>query len=160
MKDPLNFYREVITETFVDELLEAATVVHRDGIFKASIVIWLMIVQRLKPKQTLAKALEDLRYGASQKMLERAPKSIRARTSRISGSTGGYSQARERIPTSVVEGVVDKLQTSIEAQWNKSNNNDLGVYVIDGSTLQINYSKENIVSYPQSNSMPCVGMLN
>ena len=145
-KDPLDFYRSTITEEFIEELLRAQSVVHRDGIFKASVVIWLMIAQRLKPNRSLSHALEELKTGGAEFLQERGSGSIRVRGERISNSTGGLAQARERTPEELVEQVADRLAKALEDLSKESEKQRL--YVLDGSTVCVSHTKKNIESYP------------
>lgn len=147
LKDPLSFYEKVISEDFIGNLLEAEGVSVRAGIYSASVVIWLMISQRLKPNKSLAKVIEDFRREGAGSLLSRTDGSIRARNKRISSSTGGYSHARERLSLNVVEQVADKLLDSIQQQRMLSNNQD--IYVIDGTTLRIAHTPLNLLEYPQ-----------
>ena len=149
--DPLSFFNSVITDDFIEELLEAEAVVHREGIFKAVIVIWLMISQRLNPSQSLARAVKELRLVSLEPLLGRASGSIRARGKRVSSSTGGYSQARDRISLAVVEGVADKLCDVIE-KTSRNSSSARQVYVIDGSTVRISHSKRNLEAFPSTHN--------
>ena len=79
----LKFYEQVVTEEFVQSVLKATGVAVRDGIFKASILIWLMIFQRLSPDHSLSAAVDELVYGESSRLLNRAKGSIRARARRV-----------------------------------------------------------------------------
>ena len=144
----LQFYERVITSDFVRTVLRSADIVEREGIYQSSIVLWLMIFQRLK-RGTLAEAVEELRLGSSGRLLERAKGSIRARTRRISGHTGGLSQARERLPLAVVEAASDALHNEIIASTTDSAELSKRVYIIDGSTIRTMHTKSNLKKFPQ-----------
>jgi hypothetical protein len=58
-------------------------------------VLWLMMVQILQRRGTLASAVQALREGACAPLLFRCP---RVRQNRISARTGGYCQARLKLP--------------------------------------------------------------
>ena len=145
--DPLKFYSEVVTEELVESLLDAQGVSQRDGIYKCSVVIWLMICQRLRAKQSMAKVLHELKTGRAAELLERANGSIRVRTKRISSSTGGYSQARGRIPSTVVEQIFDRLYSAMSVPQEVATEKAPDVYVVDGSTLQISHTEKNLERY-------------
>ena len=144
----LQFYERVITSDFVRTVRRSADIVEREGIYQSSIVLWLMIFQRLK-RGTLAEAVEELRLGSSGRLLERAKGSIRARTRRISGHTGGLSQARERLPLAVVEAASDALHNEIIASTTDSAELSKRVYIIDGSTIRTMHTKSNLKKFPQ-----------
>ncbi len=148
--DPLSFYKKVISEDFVNSLLESEEVASRAGIFTASVVIWLMICQRLNPDHSLEKALQSLRDGVAEGLLEDIVGSIRARHRRISKGTGGYSQARSRVPVGVVEQVADRLTESIISTHDRVGRERYNIYVIDGSSVQISHTANNLSRYPVS----------
>lgn len=143
--EALEFYKSVITEDFVSSLLSAKEIGHRAGIFHSSLVIWLMIAQRLRPGLSLSQTIDEMREGLIDPMVERAIGSIRARTGRISLSTGGYSQARARIPLSVIEEVFDRL--SAEMNKPELEGEIKNLYVVDGSTVLVAHTGENIKEY-------------
>ena len=147
VSEPLKFYSEVVNEDFMQSLLSAEGVRHRNCIFSAAVVIWLTIFQRLRPHRSLAHAVDSLRDGASDLLLQRASGSVRVRRGNISGSTAGLSQARSRLPLAVVENVVDTLFTSMTCPEAEQDVKD--VYIFDGTTLSIAHSAKNIAEYPQ-----------
>lgn len=142
--EALNFYSKTISEEFVSGLLEAEGVKPRDGIFKCVLVIWMMICQKLNGKESLAKAIDRLITGEADELLERSTGSIRARTKQISYSTGGYAQARKRVSVSIIEKVFDRLSAAMHSQLA---GDEQGVYVIDGTTVQVLHTKENLEYY-------------
>lgn len=107
-----------------------------------------MIFQRLR-KATLAEAVEDLRLGASSSLLARASGSIRARTGRISGNTGGITQARERLSIEVVKAASDALSKEIQRNIDKTDEVSNRTYIIDGSTVRTQHTSKNIKKFPQ-----------
>lgn len=138
----LQHYENVISKEFIEELLASRSVATRDGIFSAAVVVWLMIYQRLHPDHSLASAIEELRVGPSSSLLDRSSGSIKARCQKISTSTGGYANARQRIDLSIVENIADRLNASMFSSEEK-------IFILDGSSLTISYSPENIEEYPQ-----------
>lgn len=145
-KRALKYYESTISEEFIRSLARANEVVVRSSLFQSSVVIWLMIYQRLSADNTLLSALNELREGASSEFLEdRASGSIRARTKRISMNTGGYARARERVHMEVVEGVANELTRSMLNEVKE----DVPVYIIDGSSVTVAYSHSILEAYPQ-----------
>lgn len=144
--EALKYYQETISEEFVRSLERASQVSSRSSVYQSSIVIWLMIYQRLSNDKTLTKAVQELREGASRSLLEeRAEGSIRARARRISSRTGGYAKARERVNLEVVEGVAEELTQSMLTPVQKESN----VYILDGSSVSVAFSESTIEEYPQ-----------
>jgi len=143
-----SFYERVITQEFVRKVMRCAGLVEREGIYQSSIVLWLMLFQRLR-RATLAEAVEDLRSGGSGRLLARAEGSIRGRTRRISGYTGGISQARERLSLEVVIAACDELSEEIVGSTKRSDEISKRVYIIDGSTIRTLHTKRNLRKFPQ-----------
>ncbi len=67
----------------------------RRGIYAAQVVLWLMIVQRLEPGGTLARPVQELRQGIAEPLLSTCK---RVKEKRVSGNTGGYCRARQKLP--------------------------------------------------------------
>jgi hypothetical protein len=147
----LSFYLNVITEDFVTSLLKGSGVVRRNGIFQSSITIWLMLAQRFYEDISMAKVITQLqKYTEWEALLERASSSKRARSKEISNNTGGYSQARKKLPLDVVIGVADKLNEEAIKATKRSTNKYSDIYVIDGSTFLIEHTNDNLKKYPVS----------
>src|SRR5437588_12993206 len=69
----------------------------RRGIYSLVVVVWLMIYQRLNSKRTLSSAVQFLAKHAA---LWRDQPHVckRIREGRVSVHTGGYNQARRKMP--------------------------------------------------------------
>lgn len=120
----------------------------RAGIYTASMVVWLMIAQRLSPNATLSQAVALIRTEREQYFLRELSSSARVRKGKISRRTGGYSQARTRLPLCVVEEVADRLNESILAQrCGAKTRRD--VFVLDGTTVQVAHTRDNLSQYWQ-----------
>jgi putative transposase len=115
----------------------------RRSIYTAQVVIWLMVVQRLQPRGTLATGVEALLAGAADLLLS---DSERARQKRISRRTGGYSRARKRLPRLLCKQVVQELVTRLRQILNPSNTP--AAYVLDGSSLELEASAGLRKAYP------------
>lgn len=149
IKKALSIYEQVITPEFVRKVLHCSGAIEREGIFQSSIVLWLMIFQRLR-QATLAEAVEELRRGGSRQLLKQASGSIRARTKTISSGTGGIAQARKRLLAELVKQACDALNNEIITIATQSPNEDAKrVYIIDGSTIRTTHTKKNIKNFPQ-----------
>ncbi len=147
MKQALDFYRSVINESFIKEIHSSLGLVRRSTVFNSSVVLWLMILQRLQPNKTLAGAVELLKQGSVSDLFDESGKHVQV--GKISGSTGGYSQARQREPLKLVEQVSDRLTKSIVSTHKKNTVENLKTYIVDGSTIRLNYSQGNLKKYPQ-----------
>ena len=94
LNDVFGLYERCLTGV-IEYLQKQMQVKVRRSIYTARVVIWLMIVQRLHARGTLANGVEALLSGAADRLLSGCE---RARGKRISHRTGGYSHARQRLP--------------------------------------------------------------
>ncbi|MCI0353299.1 MAG: IS4 family transposase [Acidobacteriales bacterium] len=120
----------------------------RRGIYNAAVLVWLMIYQRLNSKGTLSSAVQFLARQAID-WQARADVGKRVREGRISTATGGYCQARLKLPTLVVnsvsEHIFEQLQALMREQLGEAQR---PVFVIDGTTLRLSHSRELVKTFP------------
>lgn len=148
IESALSFYSKVVNERFVSSVEDCVSVGgERSCIFTSVVTIWLMIFQRLDSGGSLSEALSYLRQGYLDSLLD--IRSLRVRGKRISGNTGGYSRARERISVLRVEQVCDELSTALHETRSNSRTKHKNVFVIDGSTLRLSHTDSVLESYPQ-----------
>jgi putative transposase len=106
----------------------------------------MMMRQRLDARGTLAKAVEELVAGKLAPLLSQCK---RVGERRISLATGGYCQARQNLPQELlertVEEIVQRLRNRLEEHLSGFNQ---PVYVLDGSSLQLQHSQELKQAYP------------
>jgi hypothetical protein len=125
-------------------------VVVRDGIFSARLVIWMMIQQRLHARGTLASSVEQLVQGRFDALLSRCK---RVREKRIALSTGGYCQARQHLPKLLVSRSMDELIERLRDRLLESSPRlAQRVYLLDGSSLQLEHEPELVRAYPPASN--------
>ena len=146
-KEALNVYRSIITEDFISSLKSSTNVVERQSVLSSIVTVWLMIFQRLNGDRSLEAALVDVQEGVSSDLLNSSL--LRIRRQSLSGSTGGYSRARSRLPLFVVEEVSDKIQTSLNSTHKPLLQNKRQVFMIDGTSIRLPYTEETCAEYPQ-----------
>lgn len=116
------------------------------GIYSLAVVIWLMIVQRLHAKGTLSSALQQLLQIRPGNLL---PDCKRVRDANISSHPGGYSQARQKMPTLVARKVSDHILAQLQAELPVC---PVGcpqpVFLLDGSCLELARTEELAAAYP------------
>jgi hypothetical protein len=116
------------------------------GIYSAAVVLWLMILQRLQGRGTLACGVQLLLEGAADPLLIRCR---RVRRKRISCRTGGYCQARQKLPKllcrQVSQELVEQLREVLNSGHRKGTRN---VFVVDGSSLELEQDRELARLYP------------
>jgi hypothetical protein len=119
----------------------------RNGIYSARLVIWMMMNQRLQAGGTLAKSVEQLVQGRFLALLSRCK---RVTEKRIGLGTSGYCQARQNLPRLLVSQLVNELIEGLRQRMGKPNREGQPrVYVLDGSSLQLEYGSELVKTYPQ-----------
>lgn len=142
----MQMLERLVATTFLEDVLRRAQMQWRDGIYTPQVVIWLMMVQRLQPKGSLSAAVQTLAENTSLPVLSAAK---RVREDKISAATGGYCQARTKLPTLVAVEVADH----IVEQWQhemREERPDLPrpVFLLDGSSLQLQDQSELRASFP------------
>src|SRR5215813_2065658 len=101
--DPILFERilqTAVSASAIDELCREHSWKRRRGIYSLAVVFWLMIYERLNNKRTLSSAVQFLARHADH-WREQPQVGKRVREGRISTGTGGYCQARLKMPTLV-----------------------------------------------------------
>jgi len=144
----LELYQQVVPVAFIEGLpLEKKQQRGKQGIFTLSVVLWLMIFQRLHPKGTLWVAVQRVICGLPAELIRKPSKRVREGT--VSSHTGGYNQARQKLPLSVVEQVSDQVfqqlsaaktpaGAKVEPRW----------FLLDGSTLLMPRTPSLEKAYP------------
>jgi hypothetical protein len=140
-------FRRAFPETLVEEVCRKEGRAFRRGIYSMMVVVWLMMYQRLNGKRTLSSAVQWLVRNAASLQGQNACKRVRA--GKISTNTGGYCQARQRLPKLVTIKVMDNLFEQLQ-QHMREVMPDLPrpVFIIDGTTLRTPYGKELAQQFP------------
>jgi hypothetical protein len=99
-------------------------------VYKTSIVLWLMLFQRLNPETSLKQAVEHFFTNAPKG--KDANKRLREGT--LSSRSSSYSDARKRLSSNVVEWFQNRLSKSIMESTPPAFKNQR-VFLIDGTTL-------------------------
>jgi hypothetical protein len=122
----------------------------RAGIYTARLVIWMMIMQRLQPRGTLASSVAQLVEGRFAPLLSRCK---RVREKKIGLSTGGYCMARQHLPKLLVSLSMDELIERLRQRLQETGAAlAQRVYVVDGSNLQLEHEPDLAEAFPpQSN---------
>ena len=122
----------------------------RHGIYSARLVIWMMINQRLQARGTLASSVEQLVQGRFDPLLSQCK---RVREKKIGLSTGGYCQARQRLPKLVVSRSMDELTERLRSRLLESGSAlPKRAYLLDGSSLQLEHEPELVKAYPPASN--------
>jgi len=142
-EDAFTLFRRCISSGVVDYLQTQARMKIRRSIYTAQVVIWLMILQWLQPRGTLATSVEALLTGAADCLLSGYE---RAQQKRISRHTGGYSHARQRLPKRLCWQVMTELVLRLREMLNPGGGRPS--YLLDGSSLELEATPSLRKAYP------------
>src|SRR6185437_8147449 len=136
----LSLFCRVVPASFFRDLAQKHGYRFRDGIYPPSVVVWLMIWQKLQGNRSAAAAVQHLLQGGAH---ERIHGCQRWRRAQVSAATGGYCQARQKLPkliaSEVMERMVEQLRAEMQEGWEGLHR---PVFLIDGSTLQLRHEEE------------------
>jgi hypothetical protein len=120
----------------------------RQRIFWLAVVIGLLIYRRLQGDGSLAWAVHALGQGGVCGW-HRSQRCRRGRSKPVSVATGGYGQARQKLPTLVATQGTGHLLEQLRVQV-QGHGPDLGrpVFVIDGSTLRLPHEPDLVQAFP------------
>jgi hypothetical protein len=142
----LNLYQQTVGAGVLQYLEQQAGLRHKRGVYSVAVVLWLMMLQRLDGRGTLASAVQLLLEGAAGPLLSPCR---RVRRKRISCRTGGYCQARQKLPKllcrQVSQELVERLRTVLNSTQPEGSAN---VFVLDGSSLELEHSRALLRLYP------------
>jgi hypothetical protein len=146
----LDLYQRIVCGGLIQYLQKQSGMRLRRGIYGPTVVLWLMILQRLHPRGTVMSAVQLLLAGAAEPLLADC---ARVRWQRISARTGVYCQARQKLPKlicrQVSEEIVEQLRQVLNASQPEGESN---VFVLDGSTLELESRPELLKRYPPTHN--------
>jgi hypothetical protein len=142
----LHLFQRVAPVGVLEYLQKQLGVRARRGIYSLQVVLWLMMVQRLQPNGTLASSVQQLVQGIADPLL---PRCKRVCAGRISSRTGGYCQARQKMPKllarRVSEEILERLRAELSQPWPGLS---APVFLLDGSSLQLEHCRKLVRLYP------------
>jgi hypothetical protein len=116
-------------------------------VFTASVVLWMLVYQRLKPDTSLENTVKHLLETRPQLL----PKNKRLTEGNISTRSGTYSVARKRLPLKVVkwfaDEACDRIVATTEPSWN-----DRRVFLVDGTTIALAPEGELQEAFPPASN--------
>ena len=146
MSSVLSLYQRTTSCGVLEYLERQSNVRRRKGIYTLAVVFWLMILQRLQKGASQAGMVQQLAQGAADPLLARCK---RVREKKISVRTGGYCQARQRMPKLVArqvsEEILERLRAELSEPWPGLRG---PVYLLDGSSLELEHCRELVRAYP------------
>lgn len=143
----MDLYQNVACHGTVQYLEKRARRRCKRGIYTAPVVLWLMMVQMLQRRGTLASAVQALRQGVCAPLLFPCR---RVRQNRISARTGGYCQARLKLPKLLCRQVSQEILERLRQMLNPGG--PPPVLVLDGSSLELEHSRSLARRYPPAHN--------
>lgn len=131
-------------QSFFEALKQELEIIENSCIFTLPVTIWLMILQRLSQKGTLATAVTELVHGNGRELLEPCK---RVREDSISTGTGAYSQARQRVPVEAVRRVTERTFERLYEIAPRTGLRDR-LFVLDGSSIRLSNTAALTKVYP------------
>lgn len=132
-------FQELLVGEQIEAVLEKEGIKYRQTIYAPVIVVWAFLSQVLssdKSCQNVVSRIVAWCAGAGVKM--------------PSVDTGGYTKARQRLPETVMEGLLDSSGDELEAKVSET---DLWcgrhVKILDGTTVTMADTEANQAEYPQ-----------
>lgn len=122
-------------------------------VYTASVVLWMLVYQRLKPDASLENAVKHL----LETRPEHLPENKRLRSNKLSTNSSSYSVARSRLPLEVVRWFADEVSHGIVGTTEPTFN-DRRVFVIDGTTIALAPEKELQTEYPPATNQQGEGI--
>jgi putative transposase len=142
----LDLYQQTVCMSVVQYLEKQSGVRRNRGVYSAAVVLWLMMLQRLEGRGTLASAVQMLLEGAAAPLLSPCR---RVRRKRISCRTGGYCQARQKLPKLLCRQVSQELVERLRVVLNPAGaGGPANVFVLDGSSLELEHTRSLVGLYP------------
>ena len=116
-------------------------------VFTASVVLWMLVYQRLKPDTSLENTVKHLLETQPQHL----PANKRLSEGKLSSSSSSYSVARKRLPLEVVKWLADEVCDGIvsttEPTWG-----DRRIFLVDGTTIALAPEKELQDAFPPASN--------
>lgn len=142
----LSWFSKTLPPGFFEALKQDLGLIENSCIFTLPVTIWLMVLQRLSQKGTLATAVTELLHGNGRALLEPCK---RVREDKISAGTGAYSQARQRVPVEAVRRVAERTFEQLHRISPQDSLRDR-LFVLDGSSIRLAHTPSLLRVYPEA----------
>src|SRR6266545_4543110 len=141
----LGLYQQIVTAGWLQSIQQQAGGKVRRGIYGVRVVLWLMMLQRLHAGATLTTAVQLLIQGAAGSLLQSCQ---RVRRRAISARTGGYCQARQKLPKLLCRQVSEEIVEQLRRVLGTNAPGQPNVFILDGSSVELEHCAELVRSYP------------
>jgi hypothetical protein len=141
-----HWFGKALPKSFFESLKQDLGIVENSCIFTLPVTTWLMIMQRLSQKGTLATAVAELVHGSGRELLEPCRQ---VREDNISTSTGAYSRARQQVPMEAVRRVAERTFEHLHQISPRSTLRER-LFLLDGSSIRLAHAPALLKTYPQA----------
>ena len=122
-----------VLRTLVDfEEVEREHPSRSNAVYTTSVVLWMLVYQRLNPDRSLEAAVKQLIENPPDLL----PENVRVTEGTLSTNTGAYSQARTRMPVEASRRFAERVSQSL-IEVTPPSLGERRVYVFDGSTFTL-----------------------
>jgi len=118
-----------------------------NAVYTSSVILWMLVHQRLKPDASLEAAVKHLLETRPLYL----PENKRLTEGTLSARTGGYSQARKRLPLEVVQWFSNEISRSI-ISTSQPLLDDRLIFLLDGTTIALAPEKELQAAFPPASN--------
>ena len=139
-----HWFDKTLPQSFFQSLKRDLEIIENSCIFTLPVVAWLMILQRLSQRATLATAVTELIQGNGRVLLEPCKQ---VRENNISASTGAYSQARQRVPVEAMRRVTERTFEQLHRISPQGTLRDR-LFLLDGSSIRLAHTPAVLKAYP------------
>ncbi len=150
-------YQELLTPEFFEDVKQKEQLRENNSIYTLSVVMWLMMVQRLQGKGTLQTAVLEVLGGLPKSFWPRPCKRLLDHweaEKRISCNTGAYNKARQGLPLAVVEQSFDAMFEQL-TRGSKDSGGELAgrqAFCMDGTTVRLENTAAIVELYPPASN--------
>ncbi len=149
--DILALFQQLLPAAFVSEALLQAKVQEHNRVYTSSVVMWLMIWQRLQAAGTLETAVLEVVRGLPSSFWTQPCKRLRAAKEggrKLSSQTGAYNQARMELSLPVVEPCCDRAFEQLVAAARVEQEERRPAFFLDGTSVRAPHRKDLVQMYP------------
>jgi hypothetical protein len=150
--DILSLFLRLLPAGFFARLRQEEKLRENNRIYNAAVVMWLMTQQRLQGNASLESGVLELTRGLPADFWPRPCKRLlpgpEGQNPTLSGNTGAYNEARQRLPVSVVEVSFDHVFEQLAAELRPAGVAEFPAYFVDGTSVGTAHSDALYEAFP------------
>lgn len=118
-----------------------------NAVYTASVVLWMLVYQRLKPDASLEAAVKHL----IETKPDYLPNNKRVQQKTLSTNSTGYSRARSDLPLEAVKWFANEVSSGV-ISTTEPTFDDKRVFLLDGTTIALAPEKKLQTAYPAASN--------